>query len=67
MLESETKIFRVFDIFLWRGGRKCGGGQCVKWYNNYCSLLCIFFKQTSKIVHELIGHPVESFTSIFSD
>jgi len=29
MLESETKIFRVFDIFLWRGGRKCGGGQCV--------------------------------------
>jgi len=20
MLESETKIFRVFDIFLWRGG-----------------------------------------------
>src|SRR6218665_2744050 len=30
MPESETNIFRAFDIFLWRGGRNCGGGQCLK-------------------------------------
>jgi len=30
LLHSEKKIFRFLYIFLWRGGRQCGGGQCVK-------------------------------------